>query len=78
MLEEKKLALACFNHVARFGTIWMANAQRFLNLFFGLQDGSVNLKLNLNYGVDRGTIVAVGPSSCFGSDDIHKGMFSAS
>jgi len=35
-------------------------------------DGNVNLKLNLNYGVDRGTIVAVGPSSCFGSGDINK------
>ena len=36
-------------------------------------DGKVSLKLSLNYGVDGGSIVAVGPSSCFGTGDIHKG-----
>jgi len=33
----------------------------------------VTLKLSLNYGVDNGNIVAVGPASCFGSGDLHKG-----
>jgi len=37
------------------------------------EDGKVFLKLSLNYGVDGGSIVAVGPSSCFGNGDIHKG-----
>ena len=37
------------------------------------QDGTVTLKLSLNYGVDNGNIVAVGPASCFGSGDLHKG-----
>ena len=36
-------------------------------------DGKVFLKLSINYGVDGGSIVAVGPSSCFGTGDIHKG-----
>jgi 4-alpha-glucanotransferase len=39
-----------------------------------LQDagGTVTIKLSINYGVDKGSIVAVGPSKCFGSGDIHK------
>jgi hypothetical protein len=38
------------------------------------QDGSVTLKLVINYGVDGGSIVVVGPASCFGSGDINKGI----
>jgi hypothetical protein len=34
--------------------------------------GTVSLKLSLNYKVDGGVIVAVGPSSSFGNGDIHK------
>jgi hypothetical protein len=33
----------------------------------------VTLKLVINYGVDGGSIVVVGPASCFGSGDINKG-----
>jgi hypothetical protein len=36
------------------------------------EDGKVFLKLSLNYGVEGGSIVAVGPSSCFGGGDIHR------
>jgi hypothetical protein len=35
--------------------------------------GKVTLRLSLNYKVDGGVIVAVGPSSTFGSGDIHRG-----
>ena len=38
-----------------------------------LQDGTVTLKLSINYGVDHGSIVAVGPASCFGQGDINRG-----
>ena len=34
--------------------------------------GTATLKLSLNYKVDGGVIVAVGPSSAFGNGDIHK------
>lgn len=37
-------------------------------------EGKVFLKLSINYGVDGGSIVAVGPSSAFGNGDIHKGL----
>ncbi len=35
--------------------------------------GKVTLRLSLNYKVDGGNIVAVGPSTIFGSGDIHRG-----
>mmetsp|Transcript_55312 Transcript_55312/g.115704 ORF Transcript_55312/g.115704 Transcript_55312/m.115704 type:complete len:839 (-) Transcript_55312:278-2794(-) len=34
--------------------------------------GTASIKLSLNYKVDGGVIVAVGPSSAFGNGDIHK------
>jgi hypothetical protein len=37
------------------------------------EDGKVTLKLSLNYGVDGGSIVVVGPSTSFGSGDINRG-----
>eukprot|EP00960_Hanusia_phi_P068882 766957-Hanusia_phi.AAC.6 len=34
--------------------------------------GTVTVKLSINYGVDGGSIVAVGPASCFGNNDINR------
>ena len=50
-----------------------AQAPRALTSAILHQDGTVTLKLMINYGVDGGSIVAVGPASCFGSGDINKG-----
>lgn len=37
-------------------------------------EGKVKIKLSINYGVEGGSIVAVGPHQSFGNGDIHKGM----
>lgn len=36
-------------------------------------EGTVKIKLAINYGVEGGSIVAVGPHKSFGNGDIHKG-----
>ena len=45
---------------------------RFLAHTRSAQDGSVKLKLVINYGVNKGSIVAVGPASCFGSGNTNS------
>lgn len=41
-------------------------------------EGKVKIKMSINYGVDGGSIVAVGPHQSFGNGDIHKGMYPSS